>query len=185
MAVKLRLSRMGRKKRPFYRIVAIDSRKRRDGAYIEKVGYYDPLTRPATLEIDHDLALKWLNVGATPSDTVRSLFRRDGVMLRWDMSKRDYDQVAIEEAVKAHREKKLSKLRDKEKKAMPAEPEPKEEPKEEPKVEAAPEGKADAGDKGEETKPADEKDEKSAGAEEAAAEEKSESAEEKADDKKE
>ena len=122
---------MGRKKRPFYRIVAIDSRKRRDGEYIEKIGHYDPITRPATLVVDHDKALKWLNDGAIVSDTVRSLFRREGIMLRWDMSKRDYDQAKIEEAVTAHRERRLGKLNAKEKPAV----------KEAPKVEAKPEKK--------------------------------------------
>ncbi len=99
MAVKLRLTRMGRKKRPFYRIVALDSRQRRDGKYLENVGIYDPLSRPAKVEIDHDVAVKWLNNGAKPSDTVRSLFRREGIMLRWDMTKRGYDQEKIEAAV--------------------------------------------------------------------------------------
>ncbi len=142
MAVKLRLTRLGRKKRPFYRIVAIDSRKGRDGSYIEKVGHYDPITQPAKLLIDHDVALKWLNVGAVVSDTVRSLFKRDGVLLRWDMSKRDYDQVKIEEAVKAHQEVRMAKLIASEKPA-PVKAEPKkaeakpEAKKEEPKQEAA------------------------------------------------
>ena len=161
MAVKLRLTRMGRKKRPFYRIVAIDSRKRRDGAYLEKIGHYDPLTRPATLVIDHDVALKWLNNGATPSDTVKNLFRRDGVMLRWDMSKRDYDQVKIEEAVKAHRERRDAKaLANESPEPVKQEAKPKPEPKvEEPVVEAKPEpaetaAEADKADKAAEAKEA-------------------------------
>ena len=74
MAVKLRLMRLGRKGQPFYRIVAVDSRKRRDGAYIEKIGHYNPLRRPAEVVVDDDKALKWLNRGAQPSDTVRDLF---------------------------------------------------------------------------------------------------------------
>lgn len=172
MAVKLRLTRMGRKKRPFYRIVAIDSRKRRDGAYLDKIGHYDPLTRPATLVIDHDVALKWLNNGAQPSDTVKNLFRRDGVMLRWDMSKRDYEQVKIEEAVKAHREHSEAKALSKEspepvKQAAKVKPEPKKEeepaaaaPAEAPaeeKAEAATEADtADKADKAEEAAPAEE-----------------------------
>jgi len=160
VAVKIRLSRMGRKKRPFYRIVAIDSRKRRDGEYIEKLGHYDPITRPATLVVDHDKAVKWLKEGAIVSDTVRSLFKRDGVMLRWDMTKREYEQVKIEEAVKAHRDHRLAKLEAKDKPAekpapkAEAKPEPKEEkpaakaekkaePKEEVKVEAKEEPKAE------------------------------------------
>lgn len=154
MAVKLRLTRMGRKKRPFYRIVAIDSRKRRDGAYLDKIGHYDPLTRPATLVIDHDVALKWLNEGATPSDTVKNLFRRDGVMLRWDMSKRDYDQAKIEEAVKAHRARREEQALTKEspepvKQQAKVKPEPK---AEEPKEEAKPKAKAEDAEPKEEAK---------------------------------
>ena len=78
--VKLRLRRMGAKDKPFYRIVAVDSRLKRDGKYIESVGYYDPKTDPLTLKIDSDKAIKWLEVGAQPTDTVRSLLRRAGVL---------------------------------------------------------------------------------------------------------
>jgi small subunit ribosomal protein S16 len=145
---------MGRKKRPFYRIVAIDSRKRRDGEYIEKIGHYDPITRPATLVVDHDKAVKWLKEGAVVSDTVRSLFKRDGVMLRWDMTKREYEQVKIEEAVKAHRDHRLAKLEAKDK---PAEkPAPKAEAKPEPKAEAKEEPKEEPKVEAEEAKPAEE-----------------------------
>lgn len=110
MAVSLRLTRMGRKKRPFYRIIAIDSRKRRDGKYIERIGYYDPITNPIQLEVDHDLAIKWLQRGAQPSQTVTSLFRKAGVMLRWDMVKRGYDQADIEAAVSENLRRKAEKL---------------------------------------------------------------------------
>lgn len=80
MAVKLRLTRMGAKKKPFYRIVAIDSRKARDGAYIEQVGYYDPNKDPAEVKIDVELAKKWIANGAQPTDTVRALFKKNGVI---------------------------------------------------------------------------------------------------------
>ena len=73
MAVKIRLKRMGSKKAPFYRIVVADSRSPRDGRIIEKIGHYNPLTNPATLEVEEELALKWLSNGAQPSDTVRNL----------------------------------------------------------------------------------------------------------------
>ncbi len=88
--VKLRLSRMGRKKRPFYRIVAIDSRKRRDGRYIEKIGTYNPIASKITdqVAIDHEKALKWLLCGAQPSDTVKNLLKNQGVLLKFDMMKR-------------------------------------------------------------------------------------------------
>lgn len=77
--VKLRLRRMGAKKRPSYRIVAADSRSPRDGAFIETFGFYDPITQPATVRIDLDRARHWLSVGAQPTETVQSLFRKAGV----------------------------------------------------------------------------------------------------------
>ncbi len=81
--VKLRLRRMGTIDKPFYRIVAVDSRKKRDGAYLESVGYYDPKTDPLTLKVNIERSLYWLGVGAQPSDTVRSLLRKAGVMEKW------------------------------------------------------------------------------------------------------
>ncbi|MFC5541278.1 MAG: 30S ribosomal protein S16 [Bacilli bacterium] len=80
MAVKIRLKRMGAKKSPFYRIVVADSRSPRDGRSIETVGTYNPLTVPATVNIDEEKALKWLANGAKPSDTVRNLFSQQGIM---------------------------------------------------------------------------------------------------------
>jgi small subunit ribosomal protein S16 len=80
MAVKLRLKRMGAKKRPFYRIVAADSRSPRDGRFIEVVGTYNPITEPAEVKVNEELALKWLQNGAIPTDTVRDLLRKQGVM---------------------------------------------------------------------------------------------------------
>jgi len=85
--VKLRLRRMGAIDKPFYRIVAVDSRKKRDGAYLESVGYYDPKTDPLTLKVDIERSLYWLGVGAQPSDTVRSLLRKAGVMEKWHKTK--------------------------------------------------------------------------------------------------
>ena len=80
MAVKIRLRRMGAKKAPFYRIVAADSRFPRDGRSIETIGYYNPTTNPATVKIDADLAMKWLRNGAQPSDTVKALLKKAGVI---------------------------------------------------------------------------------------------------------
>ena len=80
MAVKLRLKRMGAKKRPFYRIVAADSRSPRDGRFIEEIGTYNPITEPAEVKVNEELALKWLQNGAIPTDTVRDLLRKQGVM---------------------------------------------------------------------------------------------------------
>jgi len=77
--VKLRLRRMGAKKRPSYRIVAADSRSPRDGAFIESVGFYDPITDPATINVNLDRARHWIDNGAQPTDTVRSILQRAGV----------------------------------------------------------------------------------------------------------
>lgn len=75
MSVKIRLRRMGAKKAPFYRVVVADSRYPRDGRFIEEIGYYDPMTEPATIKIDSEAAKKWLNNGAQPTDTVKGLFK--------------------------------------------------------------------------------------------------------------
>ncbi len=77
--VKLRLRRMGAKKRPSYRIVAADSRAPRDGAFIENVGFYDPITDPATINVNVDRARYWISNGAQPTGTVRSILTRAGV----------------------------------------------------------------------------------------------------------
>ena len=87
MAVKLRLKRMGAKQRPFYRIVAADSRFPRDGRFIETVGTYNPIANPAEIKIDKELALKWLNNGAQPTDTVKNLFKNAGIMEEYTKSK--------------------------------------------------------------------------------------------------
>ena len=78
--VKIRLRRMGRRGRPFYRVVVADSRSPRDGKFIDNIGYYNPLTDPATINIDEEKALKWLGYGAQPTDTVRSLLAKLGIM---------------------------------------------------------------------------------------------------------
>jgi small subunit ribosomal protein S16 len=102
LSVKLRLTRMGRKKRPYYRIVALDSRKRRDGAYIEAIGSYNPLTHPPTTELNSEAALKWLNDGAQPSDTVRTLLSRAGILLAWDLQKRGASAEDVAAKVAEH-----------------------------------------------------------------------------------
>jgi len=78
---------MGAKKTPFYRIVVADSRSPRDGRYIEIVGTYNPVTQPAKVEINEELALKWLKDGAKPSDTVRNLFSNQGIMEKFHNAK--------------------------------------------------------------------------------------------------
>ena len=83
MAVKLRLKRMGAKKAPFYRVVAADSRSPRDGRFIETVGTYNPLTVPAEININEEVAMKWLRNGATPTDTVKNILSKAGIMTKF------------------------------------------------------------------------------------------------------
>jgi small subunit ribosomal protein S16 len=78
--VKIRLRRMGAKKRPFYRVVVADSRSPRDGKYIDELGYYDPTKDPAVIKIDEEKAIRWIFNGAQPTDTARSLLRKSGVL---------------------------------------------------------------------------------------------------------
>lgn len=80
MAVRIRMKRMGAKKRPFYRIVVADSRSPRDGRFIEEIGYYNPTTDPTTLNVDTEKAVAWLKKGASPSETVKALFRKLGIV---------------------------------------------------------------------------------------------------------
>jgi small subunit ribosomal protein S16 len=86
MAVKLRLTRMGAKKRPTYRIVATDSRRSRDGQYLELIGTYNPVGE-SSVKINEEVALKWLNNGAIPTDTVRSLLSKAGIMKKFAEAK--------------------------------------------------------------------------------------------------
>ena len=79
MSVRIRLKRMGARKKPFYRIVVADSRFPRDGRFIEEIGYYNPTTKPSTFEVDRDKAELWISRGARPSDTVRLIFEKAGV----------------------------------------------------------------------------------------------------------
>ncbi len=80
MAVRIRLKRMGAKKRPFYRLVVADSRAARNGRFIDTLGYYNPIAEPAEISIDTEKALDWLAKGAQPSDTARALLKKSGVL---------------------------------------------------------------------------------------------------------
>ena len=80
MSVKIRIKRMGMKKKPFYRVVVADIRSPRDGRFIEEIGYYDPMTEPATIKIDAEAAKKWLGNGAQPTDTARVLLKKSGII---------------------------------------------------------------------------------------------------------
>lgn len=101
MAVKIRLTRIGRHKDPFFRIVAADSRYARDGRYIEQIGYLDPAKGVENAVIDEELALKWLGQGATPSDTVRAIFNRKGLL-----AKNAANKVSAKKAPKAEKAEK-------------------------------------------------------------------------------
>ena len=87
MSVKIRMRRMGSKRKPFYRIVVADSRMPRDGRFIEEVGYYNPLTNPDEVKLEEAKIFEWLEKGAQPSDTVRSLLSKAGLMTRYHDAK--------------------------------------------------------------------------------------------------
>ncbi|MBC9783374.1 30S ribosomal protein S16 [Heliobacillus mobilis] len=87
MATRIRLKRMGMKKAPFYRVVVADSRSPRDGRFIEEIGIYNPTKDPAIVQIDEEKALKWLNNGAQPSDTVKALLNKAGILDKWAQKK--------------------------------------------------------------------------------------------------
>ena len=80
MATKIRLTRMGKKKAPFYRIIVADSSSPRDGRFIEELGYYDPMTNPATVKLDSEKVEKWLATGAQPTETVKSILTKNGLI---------------------------------------------------------------------------------------------------------
>ncbi|SDP13740.1 30S ribosomal protein S16 [Selenomonas ruminantium] len=88
MAVKIRLNRMGAKKNPFYRVVVADSRAPRDGRFIEILGNYDPSKQPAVVSLDEEKVLDWMNKGAQPTDTVKNLFSKQGIMAKFAESKK-------------------------------------------------------------------------------------------------
>lgn len=130
MAVRLRLRRMGKKKQPFYRIVAIDSRSARDGKYIESLGTYDPRRASMALQLTEERALYWLEQGAKPSETVYGLLKRKGILLRRHLKARGADEARILEetqkweAAQADRQKRLEAAKAQRKmkaKAKPAE----------------------------------------------------------------
>ena len=88
MAVKIRLKRMGSNKKPFYRIVVADSRSPRDGKFIEEIGYYNPVSQPKQVKINDEKAVKWLSNGAQPTGTVKTLLVNNGVMEKFEASKK-------------------------------------------------------------------------------------------------
>ena len=113
MPVKLRLRKQGRKKAPHYAIVAADSRAPRDGRFIEKIGFYNPIKDPAHVYVDHDLALKWLKVGAQPTHTVRSLLRHSGVTLKFALIKQGKSEEEMDRIFNRWWEEKKAKKKKK------------------------------------------------------------------------
>ncbi len=93
--VKIRLARMGKKKQPIYKIVAADSKAPRDGRFLEAVGIYDPRSTPSNVQIKETVLFKWLKRGAQPTDTVHSLIKREGLMLKWRLIKKNADEATI------------------------------------------------------------------------------------------
>jgi len=96
LAVTIRLRRMGAKKRPMYRFVAIDSRRAREGRFVDMLGHYNPIVRPATVSIDEEKVFHWLKEGATPSETVHTLFSQIGINEKWELLKQGKDASGVE-----------------------------------------------------------------------------------------
>lgn len=114
MAVKIRLQRHGRKGRPFYHIVIADSRVKRDGKYIEKIGTYNPISNPAIIDLDIDKAVEWLNKGAQPTNTVRNILSYKGALLKKHLmggvEKGAFDEAEAEKRFNAWLENKQSEI---------------------------------------------------------------------------
>ena len=100
MAVKLRLRRMGKKKQPIYKVVAADARSPRDGKFLEAVGVYNPLTNPHTVDLKEDRINYWLDHGAQPTDTVKSLLSQKGINLKRDIASRKFSEEKAETILK-------------------------------------------------------------------------------------
>ena len=147
MATKIRLKRIGRRNRPFYRLIVIDSRKKRDGAAIEQVGWYNPISTDNSYEINDERILHWLGEGAIPSDAVKKIMRQEGLSLRWHLMQQGMEEKEIEKEMKkwemnrenvladrkAKKLEKLSKKSEESQAALDAGSEEKEKPaKEEP-----------------------------------------------------
>ncbi len=110
MSVKLRLRRMGNTNRPFYRVVAIDSRHRRDGRAIAELGWYDPLAKPMAVRLEEEPILEWLRRGAEPSATVRELMRERGLLLKWELLRKGMSAEEATQRVAAALEKQAPRV---------------------------------------------------------------------------
>ncbi|MGI6073097.1 MAG: 30S ribosomal protein S16 [Fermentimonas sp.] len=115
MATKLRLQRKGRKNYPFYQIIVADSRAPRDGKYIERIGSYNPNTNPATITLDFDRAMYWLQTGAQPTDTVRNILSKEGVLMKKHLlggvAKGAFDEAEAEKRFEAWKNNKIQATR--------------------------------------------------------------------------
>lgn len=109
MSVRIRLKRMGAKKRPFYRFVAADSRAARDGRFIEILGWYNPIEKPARVHVNEEKTYQWLKQGAQPSDTVHALYRQIGLWKKWELIKKGGDPSEIKIADRITERPKKSK----------------------------------------------------------------------------
>ncbi len=119
MAVKLRLKRLGRKKRAFYRLVAIDSRKRRDGLEIERLGWFNPVgLKKDNINVDEDRVLYWLDKGAQPSDTVHGLFRRLGLNYKWHLMKQGLKGLELDKLIEEWKSREQNRINSKQEKKI-------------------------------------------------------------------
>jgi len=189
MATKIRLKRIGRRNRPFYRLIIIDSRKRRDGPAIEQVGWYDPLKKDkeTNFSLNEDRIIAWLQLGAQVSDPVNKLMKRSGLAYRWHLMGQGLSSEDIEKAVAKWKEERLEVLENRKKAKIkrkerikaekaeakaPAEEAPaEEEAKEEAPAEEAPVEEAPAEEEAKEEAPAEEAPAEEEAKEEAPAEE--------------
>ena len=100
LATKIRLKRIGRRKRPFYRMVIIDSRKKRDGAAIEELGWYNPISHEKECELKSDRIIYWLSQGAQPTEAAKKLIRKEGIAFEWHLIKSGVDEKEIQKQLK-------------------------------------------------------------------------------------
>lgn len=105
MAVKIRLKKMGAKKRPFYRLIAADSRSPRDGRFLETLGHYNPMVEPAEIKIDEDKVYKWLGNGALPTEAAANLLKAQGILERWELFKAGLSVAEVNAKIEERRAK--------------------------------------------------------------------------------
>jgi small subunit ribosomal protein S16 len=105
LAVKIRLKKMGSKKRPFFRLIAADSRSPRDGRFIESLGYYNPMTDPPEIQIDDDKVYRWLDQGAKPTGNAVNILRRKGILERWRLLKQGIAIAELDATIEQRRAK--------------------------------------------------------------------------------